>query len=80
VPRQKSGCGKREALALREYGCDKLFFVLRQTGAKHIPAFLEKGWGGGCEETDFIRREELLCNVKSLPLANVKRSLARVWM
>jgi len=48
-----------------------------------------QGYGGqaerqiprrGCEVTDFIRREALLCNVKRLPLANVKRSLARVWM
>ena len=27
------------------------------SGAATHPAFLEKGGGGGCEETDFIRRE-----------------------
>jgi len=37
------------------------------SGAATHPAFLEKGGGGGCEETDFIRREELLCNVKCSP-------------
>ena len=32
------------------------------------------------EAPDFIRHEALLCNVKFLPAAKVKRSLLRVWM
>ena len=54
--------------------------VAGQVGSKTYPAFFEKGWGQGCEETDCIRREALRCNVKSLPSANMKRSLARVRM
>jgi len=49
--------------------------VLQPTGAKHTLLFLKKDGGNGCEETDFIRREALLRNVKRLPAANVKRSL-----
>ena len=67
--------GKREALACASVDVINFYTFSRdnppspkamagQAERQNTSLFLKRDRGIGCEETDFIRREELLCNVK----------------